>query len=1609
MKPSERLKKQIEKEGIKAYESKTYTPKKQKKAAERSAPSLRSQGQSVEVVKDTGMGTALSNLRDRANKPTVRINTDKGFTAQNTTVNPVIGWKPADMTKSTAKDEKTRLYETNDSLLNSDEIIKKYQYVAQDKDMDDETLQRAVKKGMSEVRRTLRGTNDMSRYETVAKLQTELQGRLKSASFMAGFLNSMGGDLAKIVANVSGNEQIQKNWGNTLNQLQETQEANATAGTLGALTGEFAKAGAGYATIGKAAEKKALDVAGKALGGKALTKGGEIATRMIGQQVADTAVNTPITVLAGLAEDKSGKEIAKDVGKQMALDAAFNVGLEGLNTVGGIVRAKNAQKKIPQQLEDSMTGNMKPNEYIELGETPEILKRFGMIDGEMRMPQSIVPKTAYPAEYRQALARGEDISENQIKKIQGHNLGFEAIRELPEKMRNPVAILKSDTQKDNLVVLTDMVDRAGRPVIVPIRVDKNGTTDFGTIIPSMYGRKDFADFMERQEKKGNILYYDKKRNLQQLPNSGVQFPESFNASADPMLRIAERSEKVNDVKAAEKNLNMKNDDFSVEMPANTTQSKAKQVYQEDGFTAVTGMKAGKEITRYTNPALDKNPLEMEGVKELLNDSDFDMMDADATDYSAALGIKPISWTANKDFYRVMEEAGSLNPAAKEMLEKEIVTPVKSAKDSYIAFEKEFFQDILPVVQKTGIRRGTKESAAVQWYREGERLNAFGKKEPYSLAKLKQEFPDKWRDIVELDEVLQKWLKSMPAPLNENFKKIYPNVEANAVAEMKKHQLASEDFFKKARAEQERIDALEKRLGELKQQTAKDGTRKKTDLEKRIINKERQIEKAKAEKQRLDRNAAAHSKKAKKWEDDIANGDIYENKRLLIRENYYPHMTKKERGFKGLKAIGEMNQNIDPRLEGVSEFTQPKTKWAGFMQHRKDGYYDADALGNTIDYMQQAGYKLYFDPVIANNRKVIKGIAEATKDSRNANGFLNFMTQYTNDLAGKTNPYFDRMLTNIGGNGRKVIAGLEWLNNRVKSNAVMGNFRSMAAQVFNIPNAAAYVKNPVAWGQGAKILGDMFTGRNGAKELMDSSTFLSERYTLDKLLNQFEEKNIGNSVERLASWMMTVGDEFATRLIWASAYSDAAKKGVSDAVRYADDIARKAVGGRGIGEMPILQKSRVYKFAVPFSLEVNNSFQVLKETVAKNDLAGLALMMGASYAMNSIPRELFGFDVSTDFVNALKEGVEEWDSKEQTFAENMTGVTGRLAGELISAIPSGAILSTLAFDEYKREKFFGDADPTRYGVGQVGVTTLTDPILDIMSGEDASGSLAHAAFSILPNVGGKTLERAYEGLQDMAVLPDVTLGGENGVSVQQRKTAGSYKDNGELRFPIESTPGNIAKLFAFGEYATKEGKRYLEDTNSTLSANQTETYEKLVAAGAKNTIAFETISRIKAKEKSSEKRSAIRSSMLSDEQKAILYYELVAEKDSKDRQTLDWYGGRTSRPQVADALSRIAEYSGNDMAKRSVLRNSDLSESDKRYLYLNNVLNEASVEIETERLDAAQSVDIDINTYFTIRNKYSRLKEQGGKIKNNWISWMRSEGYSGRQIYVMGEAFGWNMD
>lgn len=131
-------------------ELKKYDAKKELKKmgqAEKSAASLRSGG-SVEVVRDTGLVSSIRDYRKQQAKKVKtpvkgtigrKYDTEKGFTVQGLTVRPE---------RSNAKNEKTRLYQTHDNLLSTEEIRKKYSYVAQDKELDYRTMRRAVNNGM---------------------------------------------------------------------------------------------------------------------------------------------------------------------------------------------------------------------------------------------------------------------------------------------------------------------------------------------------------------------------------------------------------------------------------------------------------------------------------------------------------------------------------------------------------------------------------------------------------------------------------------------------------------------------------------------------------------------------------------------------------------------------------------------------------------------------------------------------------------------------------------------------------------------------------------------------------------------------------------------------------------------------------------------------------------------------------------------------------------------------------------------------------------------------------------------------------------------------------------------------------------------------------------------------------------------------------------------------------------------------------------------------------------------------------------------------------------------------------------------------------------------
>ena len=183
-------------------------------------------------------------------------------------------------------------------------------------------------------------------------------------------------------------------------------------------------------------------------------------------------------------------------------------------------------------------GELEPSKELVIGNTPQKIQKYGADDNQLTIKQNTVKKTAYPAGYLDALKGLE------TRNTQGHNLGVGTVKNLRKDLENPVAILKSDTQKDSLVVFINRVNKDNEPILVPIHLDKKGAIGINNEVASAYGKRSYADFIDLQRKKGNVLYENKKIGLDSLPDNGLQLPK-WGDKSDPINTLYQNKPKVN--------------------------------------------------------------------------------------------------------------------------------------------------------------------------------------------------------------------------------------------------------------------------------------------------------------------------------------------------------------------------------------------------------------------------------------------------------------------------------------------------------------------------------------------------------------------------------------------------------------------------------------------------------------------------------------------------------------------------------------------------------------------------------------------------------------------------------------------------------------------------------------------------------------------------------------------------------------------------------------------------------------------------------------------------------------------------------------------------------
>lgn len=509
-----------------------------------------------------------------------------------------------------------------------------------------------------------------------------------------------------------------------------------------------------------------------------------------------------------------------------------------------------------------------------------------------------------------------------------------------------------------------------------------------------------------------------------------------------------------------------------------------------------------------------------------------------------------------------------------------------------------------------------------------------------------------------------------------------------------------------------------------------------------------------------------------------------------RKDYYRHFQDTSGSYaEKIKKVLNLGDDT-PKMS--SRQRRPKTSYFSIGKERKGGKYTEDAVGGFLDYIKAASYATNIDPQIPKIRELANNIHKVAPGKYQ--NFVNYLHEFADDLAGRQNP-LDKSIQNII--GRRAFTVLDKLNKRTKANAVMGNVSSSLSQIANVPQGIATIKDPIALTKGA---GDTLAGVIGqgkVNQLHEASGFLSERYVTD-LYSRFDSKLI-DQPKKFATWMLSALDEIGTKFIWNSAFRKGVKDGVADPIQFADDLTRNMVAGRGIGELPLIQKSKVFQMLAPFQVEVANLWHVQKDMISEKDFAGIIILYLANNVLNKGLESIRGSGATFDPIDAINDAINEDDP-------TIGKIVGRLSGEVLSNIPLGQSAAALVPEKY-RQQLFGKQDPTRFGTGLPLAQAASRPL------------------NVLLPWGGGQVSKTMKGLTAAGKIPELNPLKENfGEVIDQ---PGVYSFSGgekKLRYPIEDTPKARLQAVLFGPGATDQARQYYEEDMKMLTPKQTKQVE-----------------------------------------------------------------------------------------------------------------------------------------------------------------------------------------
>ena len=510
-----------------------------------------------------------------------------------------------------------------------------------------------------------------------------------------------------------------------------------------------------------------------------------------------------------------------------------------------------------------------------------------------------------------------------------------------------------------------------------------------------------------------------------------------------------------------------------------------------------------------------------------------------------------------------------------------------------------------------------------------------------------------------------------------------------------------------------------------------------------------------------------------------------------RNDYMAHIQEEATA---LQRILQMQDYTGPWIPGGARRNTP---YAAHAKQRLGQRSRRDSLANTEDYIDSAMRTIHFTEAAIRRRTLAKVLMES-EHADNLGKVIQHIQNLASELVGQPIEGSDWVSRMFAAKGPDLLVEIvRWTSKRTALNGLVGNLRTAVMQTGSLPQVAAMAgpKNVAA-----AALMRMQIARGLFPDPAESSAFLTRRYAYR---GRAARTKWDKAIE-IGAKPMEIIETAVAQTVWQAFHMQATNVGKSfdEAVRYADKMSDRTLGGRAIGEKPVAFNTDFGRVLLQFQLEVNNMVLLARHDAKWNELLGrgatpaerwqrAAIYTVAAYIANSMYDETFSDRPLPDPIDLAADlnGIAATENEKVT-----ARIFGRILGEMVSALPGGTLVTGALLDESAEVMGLGLTRDEFLGRTPAGMYAGTLPMTSALRNASKGSTPAEWGWNLTTTLGlpfgGRQLNKTATAAEALA----------DGGTVRDRQ--------GRERFKIEGWEEE-ARALLFGPNATKAARRYYD--------------------------------------------------------------------------------------------------------------------------------------------------------------------------------------------------------